>query len=57
MDDGLVPASKTFQGQPSQMDEMVIRAGIIVLALHNENLIMRVCNKVDDARERHCRSL
>jgi len=47
MDEWIGAGDKTFQDKAkARMDEIVARAGIIVLASHNEGLIKRVCNKV-----------
>ncbi len=47
MDEWLGAGDKSFQDKAkARMDEIVARAGIIVLASHNDTLIRRVCNKV-----------
>ena len=47
MDEWIGAGDKNFQDKAkARMDEIVARAGIIVLASHNEALIKRVCNKV-----------
>jgi ABC-type polysaccharide/polyol phosphate transport system ATPase subunit len=47
MDEWIGAGDKGFQDKAkARMDEMVSKAGIIVLASHNETLIKRICNKV-----------
>ncbi len=47
MDEWIGAGDKNFQDKAkARMDEMVSKAGIIVLASHNDSLINRVCNKV-----------
>ena len=47
MDEWIGAGDPNFQDKAkARMDEIVAKAGIIVLASHNEGLIKRVCNKV-----------
>lgn len=47
MDEWIGAGDKAFQDKAkARMEEMVGKAGIIVLASHNDSLIKRVCNKV-----------
>ncbi len=47
MDEWIGAGDQSFQDKAkARMDEMVSKAGIIVLASHNDSLIKRVCNKV-----------
>jgi lipopolysaccharide transport system ATP-binding protein len=47
MDEWIGAGDKSFQDKArARMDELVSKAGIIVIASHNEALIKRVCNKV-----------
>ena len=47
MDEWIGAGDKNFQNKAKErLDEIVARAGIIVLASHNDALIKRVCNKV-----------
>jgi lipopolysaccharide transport system ATP-binding protein len=47
MDEWIGAGDKDFQEKAkARLDAMIDRAGIIVLASHNEALIKRICNKV-----------
>ena len=47
MDEWIGAGDRAFQDKAkARMDEIVAKAGIIVLASHNEKLIKRICNKV-----------
>ncbi|MCX7304222.1 MAG: ABC transporter ATP-binding protein [Hyphomicrobiales bacterium] len=47
MDEWIGAGDQSFQDKAKiRMDEMVAKAGVIVLASHNDQLIKRVCNKV-----------
>lgn len=47
MDEWIGAGDKNFQDKAkARMDEIVAKAGIIVIASHNEALIKRICNKV-----------
>jgi len=47
MDEWIGTGDQDFQDKAkTRMDEIVAKAGIIVLASHNESLIRRVCNRI-----------